>query len=155
MSQSTQQIFRDSGLLEDLIPKTQQEYMSGLKWLIDKSGRLNPAALRSIRLPEEIGWSPDSTRRIRIPYGGTTLALAALAETPPTSSPGAVITLTAETPDDDFPSTISTALVIPKSTRKVVVPFKYDFVAGTWFHASVTTAAGSSGVSISLAIKAG
>lgn len=147
------QIIRDSGLLEELLPADEAKHMQGLKKIADPSGKFNPKAIQSLRLLEEIGWEPSSLKRIRVPYGGTTVLLGAHATTPPTTGGGAVIRVTYETLTTGA-TAIVPDLTLPVGARINVINIAHTFATGTWFHASVVTPNGASGVSISLAIRA-
>lgn len=150
---STAEIIRQSGLVDKLFPEDQARLLEGLAQLIDRSGRLSPKTLRSIRTLEEMSWGPSDSTRRRSPYGGTMVLLAAHATTPPTTGAGAVIRVTAETESAGVVA-ITPDLVLPKTNRIAQIPMMYIFPSGTWFHASVIASNGASGVSISLAMRA-
>lgn len=151
----TETELRRIGLAQTMFPAEQLRHLDAIFRAIDPTGRLNPRAAKPYRTPLGFDWDPGSTARKRVKRAGRVATLAAECVTPPDIALGdATVTLTLKRPDGGGVETIAT-LTIPKGQDMADTTPGVDVPAGGWLGASVTTANGAGGVSISVTLDLG
>lgn len=141
---------QDSGIVDALLPRARIEHEQAVAQAIGPTGDLLPRAVRQVRTPLVLAWAPGDTHRQRVARPGVLATLAAHCATPP-SSGTAVVTVTQVTATAGA-STIA-ILSIPQGEAIAEAGLDVAVPAGAWIGATLTTAAGASGVSTSLTVE--
>lgn len=154
MDTELQRIVRQSGLLDALVPREQERLLQAVRQTIGPLGEINPNMARPFKASQVMQWDPGNTGRQRVGTAGQVIILAAYAATPP-STGDAVVTLTHlnELTSEETLATVTIPQGASFSSFESLVGCPSDVLAGAWLGASVSTANGASGVSISVTIR--
>ena len=144
------QVVRTSGLLDTLQPVEQMRQNQAVRQVIDLGGGVFPSAASPFRTPLTHTWSPSDTGRKRAAQSGTIVTFAAHAAIAP-STGNCIVTLTMVTEAEGL-RTIGTCQ-ITNGASIGETPLNELIPSGAWLGATVTTANGASGVSISVTQK--
>lgn len=136
-------------IADTILPREQLDQQQATRMAIGLDGRVTPDGLRGLRETQDLQWAPGETGRRRSKFAGNLVVVAAQCATPP-STGNATVTITQVSAAGGGPSA---TLTIPDGAAVAEVAVSVPVRAGAWLAATVTTANGASGVSISTVIE--
>lgn len=146
-------IFHESGVSRARRTRETLQYQQALEQAVDPTGKVIRTALPA-NTPLVFDWAPSDTSRKATARAGTLVMLRAYASTAP-STGDAVITLTMVT-EASGTETLATVRIPDDaqfSNPDTLTGIPYPVPAGAWLGATVTTANGASGISISATME--
>lgn len=152
MSDKIQRGMRDMGFFDAILPGDRLRHDRSVRRAIDEAGRISDEAAKAFREPVTFDWGPSDLTRHRVARFATLVLVGVHATKPPSGL--CEVTVTMQT----TAGVVSlTKAQLPVGMAQVDVPLDVPqgVPAGARLHASVTTAGGASGVSISAELQAG
>ena len=144
------EILDQTGLASTLEPQRDLRQRQAAAMAIDINGKVIPRAAPA-PTPMSYSWGPSSTTRYRAARACLLTLVDAYATTAPTTG-DAIVTITMTT-EAGGTETIATATIPDESQFATPETPNIPVPAGAWIYASVTTANGASGVSISTTLE--